>query len=164
MSEKQELIWVSKEFSEKWKKATDEKATADIQAAMFDEYIQSVNGKIRDDFKANLETIEEDAAIFTGLMLKTRQAFEKAKNEHLDASYALWEKYEDDIPSITKKTASIISILEPLEVKLKTINNLMAKINTYEIDKVISSISVLSSACGKQKTMIEFLIKNFKQP
>ena len=162
MSEKQELIWVSKEFSDKWKKATEDKATAETQAAMFDEYIQSVNVKVKDDFKANLDCIEEDAAIFTGLMLKTRQAFEKAKNEHLNASYTLWGNYEKDIPSVTKKTGDLIKILDPLEAKLKTINDLMAKINTYDIDKFISSISVLSSTYGKQKSMVEFLIKNFK--
>jgi len=34
---------------------------------------------VKRDFAASLEGLEEDAAIFTGLMLKVKQAFEKGK-------------------------------------------------------------------------------------
>jgi hypothetical protein len=34
-------------------------------------------------------------------MLKVKQAFGKAKDEALEASYALWEKFDEEKPSVT---------------------------------------------------------------
>ena len=52
---------------------------------------------------AIVEAMEEDAAIFSGLMLKVKQSFGKAKDEALSASYDLWEKYDQERPSVEKK-------------------------------------------------------------
>jgi hypothetical protein len=159
--DREELVWVDKEYAEKLKKLITEKATREQHVQVFDEYIAKVNGTIRRDFEANLESIEEDAAIFVGLMLKTRQAFEKAKSEQLLATEEIWEKFEKEIPSIRTKTQTIIDTLKPLEAELKTLNDLLGKISTYNIDKLITSISNLSNACGTNKQMIEFLVTNF---
>jgi len=149
-----ELIWVDKDFAKNlWKVLEQEK--------VFDEYLTTVTEKIRKDFQYSLESMEEDAAIFTGLMLKTKQSFEKAKNEHLDASYQLWEKFEEEIPSTKLKTEALLETLTPLEEKLKEINSLMGKIECYNLDKFVESLSILSMAYGKNKEMIEFLVKHF---
>ena len=161
MAEGEELIWVEKEVAEKIKRLTTDKATNEQRLKVFDEYIAKVNGTIRRDFEANLECIEEDAAIFTGLMLKTRQTFEKAKHEHLIASEELWEKFEKEIPSIRIKTQSIIDTMKPLEAELKVLNDLLGKISTYNMNALIETVARLSGACGKNKEMIEFLVKNF---
>ena len=160
----EEHIWVDKEFAEIWKKLQSEEATRDQQEAVFNEYIAKMNKSIRRDFECNLEGIEEDAAVFTGLMLKVKQAFEKAKNEHLTSSYALWEKFEDEIPSTRKKVESIVETLKPLESQLNAINDLIGKINTWNINELIKSINDLAGAYGAQKEMVEFLVKNFKRP
>jgi len=156
-----ELIWVDKDFAEQWKALTTEKATREMREKVFNEYMKTTTEKVQQSFRSDLENLEEDAAIFQGLMLKVKQAFEKAKNEHLNASYDLWEKFESEIPSIRDKTNKLIETLRPLEAQLNTINGLLGKINTYNIDKFISSISVLASSYGKNKDMIEFLIKHF---
>jgi hypothetical protein len=120
-----------------------------------------ISDTIRRDFRDNLEGLEEDAAMFTGLMLKVKQAFEKAKNAHLSASYELWEKFEQEIPSTTKKVESLLHILDPLEKKLTSINALMGKISTYNIDRLNESLSLLASLHGANREMVEFLVKNF---
>ena len=162
MKEKTELIWVSKEFAEKFKKMTDENATIEQQNKALDDYLESICVQVKKDFKENLESLDEDAAIFTGLMLKVKQAFGKAKDEHLAASYELWEKFENEIPSVNKKIGVILDTLKPLKDELKEINDLIGKIKTYDIDEFTSSLDLLSSAYGKQKEMVEFLVKNFK--
>ena len=161
MKEK-ELIWVSKEFAEKYKVLENDTSKRDEQEKMFNEYLESVKESVRCDFKANLESIEEEAAIFTGLLLKTRQAFEKAKNEHCEASYALWEGFDKERGSIKEKTTKLITELKPLKDELIEINELMGKIKTYEMDRVIETIDKLNGLYGNSKAMIKFLVNNFK--
>ena len=159
--EKQELIWVEKEFAERWKEMTNAKATREQQITVFAEYMDSVNRAVKEDFRASLEALDEDAAIFAGLMLKVKQAFGKAKDEHLTASYELWEKFEAEIPSVQGKIDSLVKVLKPLKNELTEINDLIGKINTHDIDKLIRSVDLLSNSYGKQKEMVEFLVKHF---
>jgi hypothetical protein len=105
--------------------------------------------------------LEEEAAMFTGLMIKVKQTFEKTKNEQMDASYALWEKFEAEIPSTNKKVASIIAVLVPLEKQLRTINDLLSKINTFDIDRFSNSLAGLAAHTGRSKEMLDFVVKNF---
>ena len=158
----QELIWVDKVFAEKYKELSTNKNKRDEQEKVFNEYLEKVQSDIRRDFQCNLDSIEEDAAIFTGLMLKVKQAFEKAKNEHLDASYELWENFDKEIPSVQDKVDKLVSVISPLQKQLAEINSLLSKISTWNIDKFNESISLLANTCGKNKDMIEFLVKNFK--
>lgn len=159
----QELIWVDKEFAERYKKAQTDLTKRDEQVKVFEEYLSTISEKSRREFKANLESMEEDAAIYTGLMLKVKQAFEKAKNEALNSSYELWEKFENEMPSIKTKTDKIIKEIDPLVEKLKTVNELLGKISTYDIDRFISIMDKISSLYGNQKEMIHFLMNNFKK-
>lgn len=157
-----ELIWVSKEFAEKWKKLKEAETTREQQEIVFNKYMESVQAEVQKDFRANLEVLEEDAAIFTGLMLKTKQAFEKAKNEQLDASYQLWENFEKDIPSVREKTQKIIDQLKPLAAQAVEINKSLATIKTYEIDRITESLRAFFNLTGNNKKLFEFIINNFK--
>ncbi|MFA5928618.1 MAG: hypothetical protein WC838_04915 [Candidatus Margulisiibacteriota bacterium] len=162
MPDNQELIWVDKEFAERWKKLTTEHTKRDEQEKVFNEYMEKITKQVREDFKCNLDSLEEDAAMFTGLMIKVKQAFGKAKDEQLNASYELWEKFEAEIPSVTKKTAALIALLTPLREQLTDINNMIGKISTHDIDKLIRSVDLLANSYGTNKEMVEFLVKNFK--
>ena len=161
MDNHEESIWVSKEFAERWKKVTTEVSNREQQEKVFDEYIKTVTDKVRDDFKCNLESLEEDAAMFTGLMLKVKQTFGKAKDEHLDASYELWEKFEAEIPSVNKKIDLLLKTLRPLKDELTEINKLVGQISTYDIDRLINSVDALSNSYGKNAEMVAFLVNNF---
>lgn len=163
MRENQELIWVDKEFAERLKILQSQQSTREEQSAVFNDYLATITDQVRRDFKANLESLEEDAAIFTGLMLKVKQSFGKAKDEQLSASYALWEKFEAEIPSVQKKTEAIIAVLKPLKSELVAINELLGSISTHNIDRLKESIDAFANSYGINKKMVEFLVMNFKE-
>jgi len=148
-----------KEFADKYNSIISD--AEKIKA--FDDYMETVKKETKDSFKANLESLEEDVLVYRGLMLNAKQSFEKAKNEQLNASYEMWEKFEKEIPSVKKKTQAIIDTLAPLKKELKEIEELLNGISTHRIDEFIKSINVLAGSYGKNKEMIDFLIKNFKE-
>jgi archaellum component FlaC len=157
--DEKELIWVNKEFAEKYKSIGDEQE----QSRLFQEYMDKLSQQSKDDYNANLEAMQEDVAIYTGLMLTVKQAFGKAKDEALNSSYTLWKEYEKELPSVKKNIEQIVNLLNPLEVKLDTINDKLRKINTWDIDKVSSSIQKFSELSGKAETMLAFLVKHFNE-
>jgi len=163
MSNEQELIWVDKDFAERHKELMRDKSKRDIQVKVFDDYLEKIKDSSKQDFKGNLDNLEEDIAIYTGLMLKVKQAFEKAKDEQLSASYALWEKFDKELPYVSEKIEKIIATLNPLQAKLETLNVLLGKVNTWNIEKLGSSIDTLANLYGKNKDMVKFLITNFKE-
>lgn len=158
----QELIWVDKKFAEQYKKLETEKDKNEKQSKILDDYINKLSEQSKADFKANLESLEEDVAIYTGLMLKTKQAFGKAKDEALEASYALWEEFEKEKPKVSKKIEQFTELLTPFQKQLNDINTILSKINTFDIDKFIESLMKLTGLYGKSKEMFEFLVKNYK--
>src|SRR4030042_6696620 len=109
-----ELIWVEKEFAEKYKILESDKNKNEERCKVLDEYIEKISESSRKDFKANLESLEEDAVIYTGLMLKVKQAFGKAKDTALEASYTIWEEYNKEQPNINKKIKDLCELLDPL--------------------------------------------------
>lgn len=155
----QELIWVSKEFAEKFKTIDKEEEKIKV----FNEYLESVKFDVRSEFKVNLEGLQEDAAIFSGLMLQVKQTFEKTKHEHLAASYELWEKFEKEIPSTKQKVEKIVAVLEPLTKELTKIESLLTSIRTYEMDHIYEAVIKFTGLYGEGKEMFEFLVKNFKR-
>ena len=157
-----ELVWVEKEFAEKYKMLENKKEMREQQIAVFEDYMKKVQEQTRSEFRANLESLDEDAAIFSGLMLKVKQSFEKAKSEYMDSSYALWEKFEKETPNAKDKTQKMVAVLTPLKQELEQVNALLNKINTYDLDRVIAAIEKLNGLYGSSKDMVEFLVQNFK--
>lgn len=156
-----ELIWVEKEFAERYKILESEKEKNEQRCKALDEYISKISESSRSDFKANLEVLEEDVAIYTGLMLKVKQAFGKAKDEALEASYALWEKFDEEKPSVSKKISEFVNMLDPLEKKLNSINDALGKIRTYNIDRLVESMQKLTGLCGESREMFDFIVTHF---
>ena len=158
-----EIIWVGKEFAEEFKAYEGEANQAELQKKALDDYLETVTEEAKRDFRVSFESLEDDVAIFKGLMTTVKLAFEKAKNEQLNASYGLWEKFEDEIPSVKLKTEQMIETLSPLCEKLNEVDSLFKKIKTFEIDRLYESIKNISDLYGKNKEMVEFLLKNLKK-
>ena len=118
----EELIWVDKEFALKYNVLKEDKTKREEQIKIFNEYMENIQLKTRQAFKVQFESLEEDAAIYKGLMLSVKQAFEAAKSEQLKASYDLWDKFDEDLPDIKDKTKKIIDYLNPLIDKLLKVN------------------------------------------
>lgn len=158
----EELIWVPKDIAEKWKKLKDDETSRDIQDQVFEEYIDKVKQEVSRDFRCNLESLEEDAAMFTGLMIKVKKAFETTKNEQLGATEVIWENFAKDIPSTKNKMDEIVSILNPLTKELKEISGLLNSLNFTSIERLVEVVGAVTRLHGDNKEMFEFLLKNFK--
>jgi hypothetical protein len=163
MPENQDLIWVDKDFAERYKEILSDASKREEQEKIFDGYFNKLTAKIQEEFRVQLEGLEEDAAMFTGLMLKVKQTFNKAADEHLNASYELWENYDKELPNVERKIKAMIDKLEPLVKLTEKVNDLLNKINTFNIDKLNESLTLLSSTYGKNREMLEFLVNNFRQ-
>jgi len=161
--EEKELIWVEKRFAEKYNMLSEEANKNEERLRALNDYIETVSEKTRKDFKSDLECLEEDAAIYKGLMLSVRQAFEKAYDEHKTTSYAIWEAAEKEIPSIEKKVQEFVGKLKPLAVALREINELTKQLDTFNLDRFVDSIINITNLHGQQKEMMGFLIANFSK-
>lgn len=162
MADNEELIWVDKEFAKRYNEIKTDKSKRDEQVKVLNDYIETIKESSKKEFKANLESLEEDVAIYTGLMLKVKQAFNKAKDEQLLASYELWEKFDKEIPSIKAKTEKITQELKPLQHAVNELDELFSKVNAYQLKGVVDTIKELGNLYGTQKQMIDFLVANFK--
>lgn len=156
--ENKEIVWVDSKLAERYKKIESD----ENRYKVFEEYLKTVAEESQRDFRANLEGLEEDVAIYTGLMLKVKQSFKKAKDEQLDASYELWEGFEKEIPSIQQKTAQIISTLNPLSKMLDEINSKLKSIDTYGIERMNETLRSFQNLSGKGSKIFEFIVNNFK--
>ena len=156
-----ELIWVEKEFAEKYIILESEKNKNEERIKALDEYIEKIKDASKQDFKANLESLEEDVAIYTGLMLKVKQAFGKAKEEQLNASYELWENFDKELPRINEKINKILEQIKPLEEKINTINTISEKIRTWNIDRLSESLIKISNLYNQDDKLIKFLLENY---
>jgi uncharacterized protein YPO0396 len=159
MEKKQELIWVDEEFAKRYA----EIKTDESKLRALDDYLKGVMEESKEEFKAQLTLMDEDVAIYMGLMLKAKQAFKKAKDEQLSASYALWEEFDKELPSTRKKVENILNELNPLVEKIKEVNSLLVQVRSYDMEKVIATVKEMSRLYGEQKAMIDFLVKNFKR-
>lgn len=157
----QELIWVDKEFAKKYNEMSSESSKKEEQLKILNEYLETVSEASRKEFKTSLECLEEDVVIYKGMMLQIRQAFEKAKNEQLKASYELWERFEEEMPKVSEKISAVKSKLEPLKKELDELNSSIEKINTYKIDKVLTTISSFRNMTQPEREVLSFLVNNF---
>lgn len=165
MEKEKELIWVEKEFAEKYKLIENDSNKSEERLKIFNEYMTTVSEKSKAEYKANLENLEEDLAIYNGLMLKVKQSFEKAKNEQLDASYKLWENFEKEIPSIEKKVKLLQDKLSPLSTELEKIKNIIDNIKIYDIEKLLKITSELNGYLSYENNtsnILKFLFENYK--
>jgi hypothetical protein len=134
-----------------------------LRAEALNEYLSTISQTSKDDFKCNLDVIEEEAAIYAGLMLKVRQAFGKAKDSALDASYTIWEEFDKEMPNIDNKISHITDSLNPLCAKLTEINALLSKINVYDFDRLLKTIQAISNLDIKSQKIIEFVVENYNK-
>jgi hypothetical protein len=160
----EEYIRVDKEFADKWKALNSGKATRAEQERVFDEYCKKVASQVRKDFEINLESLEEDATMFKGLMIKVKKTFEETKNEYLEASEALWEKFEQEIPSVKKKVDQLTKLIDPLTKQLDAITQKFHTINTYHLKQMVELVQLVSGLNDKNKNILELILRYNNAP
>jgi hypothetical protein len=156
--EKKELVWIPARLKKEFDEINDDRQ----KEFLIVKYIE----ECKQDLKYSIESLDEDVASFKGSMIKARKAFEDAKNEQLTQSYELWEKFDKELPSITKKVDGVKKVLQPLTEELREINELLGKTSNYQINELLKTLKDIryeisgSSEVGK---MLKFLFANYKQ-
>jgi len=133
-----EIVWLPIDLA---KKVKDAESTKELDALIIG-YLDESRGEV----KANLESLDADLLQYRAMMTKAKVAFREAKDEQCTASYELWENFDKELPKVKEKIMRIVRILNPLSKQLKEIDDLMRKINTYQLEKVAELLSRIENA------------------
>lgn len=155
-----DLVWVPKKLADEINAYKD--PFSDEVSTLMEKYLDDS----KNEWKISLESLEEDLLMYRGLMVKTKKEFEAAKNEQCSAAYELWEKIEKEVPKTEAKIDNLIKLFDPLEKKLDKLNNSLAKINTYQIERfseLVAKLDSILSCKGQTNDMMVFLMENFNK-
>ena len=152
------LIWVPKEFGKEYEKVTDD----NTRLKLLEEFLATTRKDIREEYESSLKAMEEDALIYEGLALKTKQRFTEVKDEAVAAAYSVWQKYDEEVSKMKKKAQEMTTTLKPLVDELKGIEELTMKVNTFGVEKLTKAVEAMNNLHGQNKEMFDFLVKNFK--
>ena len=126
--EEKALVWLPKSVADKVKQIeTVEEADRLIQ-----EYIQLK----RENFKHELDNLDDDVLAFKGACLKHRTELKKVYHEQSDLLDKLWEDCGDMGSKIHRHAVALAAELAPLTAEVK---NLKASID--EVRRLIDSVS-----------------------
>lgn len=93
----------------------------------------------------NIQALDMEEAIlrYRADMLNFRDSFKKAKDEELNATYSLWEKYEEDIKSLKTKVNESVLALKPLSETLNQVANRLAQVKRNDAVESFNSIMTM---------------------
>lgn len=154
-TEERDLVWLPKSLAGKIKEVQDVRA---IEAEIL-KYVEQTKNSL----KLDTESMDEEIIQYRAYMIKARNSFEQAKNEELEAFYAIWEKYDQDISKIRVQVTKAKEELKPLLEELKTVKKEIQTVETWGFERLGEAIQKLSSLYGENKEMFMFLVKNYKK-
>jgi chromosome segregation ATPase len=155
--EDRKIVWLPAAIAKKVEDAESQE-TADKLVL---KYCEQVKG----DMTESLECLDEDLLRFKGNMAQVRQQFGKAKDEHLNATYAMWEKGEEDCKKVSEHVARLTKQLQPLKTEVEKVNQQLAKIDTYKLQKLLEVVTAISghlSMNDKTADILSFLTNEYK--
>lgn len=150
-----ELAWLPKTLVAKLKRSQDK----GHQEKMILDFITDSDR----DLQYSIESLEDDVIRYKGAMLSARKAFEDAKNEQLDANYKLWEKFDEELPSLSEKIEKVTSKLSPVVEKTEELNSLLEKLSLYKIDNYLETIEKVQRTLEDKQLMgiLENITKHY---
>lgn len=157
MAKKEELIWVDKETAKRYSEIENDTD----KLIMINDYIEGVKNATKEEYQASLDSMNEDAVMYSGLLIQVRKEFEKVKNEALSSFYGLWEEYDKDKSNVIKKVDDINASLDPLLKNIESINRQIGSIDIYKFEKLFEFICRFNRMSDETKAVLKFLIDNF---
>ncbi len=143
-----ELIWVSTEQASEFKKATDESAQIEVVKKI----IEKAKGSMEDD----LNSLDEDAARFRGILLGYKKEYGKVLDEHLAATYKVWEGIEDKMPNTKalcqKLSGEVCEIEKEVDALLDKVERIEKRLNgfsSYQLTEIVKAVEIISRADDK---------------
>ncbi len=159
MEEEKKYVYVTKSLADKIESAQSDRTKLTI----IEDYIRESKNEI----KSNLESLEEDVVIYKGLMIKAKEAFREVKEEQLTASYKVWEKFDEEMRSVSESVKIAKEKIIPLKKEIQEVNELLRECSTYNLKELLSIIKEISSELSydsKTGDILKFLFKEYKKP
>jgi len=149
-----ELIWVPKDVAEKFKSFENDVNTGEIVIEFME--------KSKKDIGKALEALDDDVLVFKAWSVKVKKAYKEALDAQLSSCYKLFEETDSQIPSIRKEVDKVKNTLDPLKKELDDIEKILSSINTYKMDRLLETISLISRALQDEsiKEVLKILINN----
>jgi uncharacterized protein YnzC (UPF0291/DUF896 family) len=159
MEKEKDYIYIDKVLCDKLKAAESE----DAQLSLVQEYLEATKKSMSGD----LETMEEDAVHFKGMLLSYKKAYREALEAHNAAVYKTWEDIDGNLPNMKAKVEQAVkdvdSIIPHLDRVMGSIGNICQKltaINTYELEKMVKLIETIQGVDEKTKDVLSKLLGN----
>jgi len=131
----------------------------DLENFIF-EYIQ----QSKRELSIQLDEMDEDIIQYKAAMIDARKKFKAAKEEMLEANWAMWEEFDEQKKSIRSKAEEVVEELKPLTGELSKISLMMNSIKQWEIERFLKMLNAIGEHLyGENKNIIEFLVKNYKR-
>ena len=147
-------VWLPKSLAKSVKELENGVAKEKIIRKFFEESKESMQDEVDD--------LDDYVKSYVGLMATAKQALRKAKEEQLNASYVLWEKFDKEIPDIEEKVKVLVQRLNPLESKLDDINQSLNSLSVYKAEQAVNVIEKLNSMSSDTKKMFKVLLESEK--
>ena len=154
MSAGREIVWMQKEQAEKFKKIE----SLDEQIIAIDEIIS----KRKLDIRTDMEALEEDMLLFKAFAVKYRNELKKLYDDQHDQAYALWEKYNEELPRIETAISEVRKRAEPLERLVEGLEKSLNKLESWKLDSLTGIIETIRCTDDKTRDMLCFLLTNYK--
>jgi len=161
-NEPTDLVWLPVSLVKKIKEVQDNRG--------IENEIMSYIEETKLDLKQQIESIDEDVLLYRSHMIKTRDAFKKAKNEELESGYQLWEDFEKELPKTKQFIKEAIDTIEPLKTEVNNLRTELDNINKIisyiNLDRMLWFLTVLkdcNTLINEDKELLSFIINNYKK-
>jgi hypothetical protein len=151
--QERDLVWLPKDLVDRVKDVQDEKFVEDQILA----YIEKSRREIHDQ----LDCFNDDVLAYRGALAKAKLAFKEAQETHYNETYELWEDFQKKTPATRQFVEKAVAELAPLKTELETINGLLQKVSTYDLERWLTLLEKIAGMDLRSKEMLGFLFENF---
>ena len=155
--EKQELIWVSRELAEEYKKLD----SVDEQEAI----VKKLINKKKLDIEQEQEQLSDSLLQFKSVCLVHKKELGKVYEEQADKLYSLWEETGDVSSMITKHARDISSLVQPMRTEINNLSKdiadlkkAMSELNIYGAERILEVVSKVKTMDEETKFLLKTLL------
>ena len=146
------MVWIDESLAAKLEIVND------VAKLKTDGDLDKVIKMLTDDTNTMAECLDENALRFKLHAQQTRDNYEKVVKEEVDKTYELWEKCEDLRADVRNKIDTFIPVFKSVNSELDKLNQSMANINTYRIEKLIELVYKFKEMSEEDKNMLAKLL------
>lgn len=148
-------LWVTPEDA---KRIKDNQDNYTLQQTVINELFT----KEKKWLETELVQMDDEVLKYRSSLLRIREEFGKAYQEHVKKQEDLWNDIHKSVPSFQSKVQSIVRELEPLSAEVSRIDKALEKVSTYRIKEMLEVVKLIESLDSNKLAMFNSLVENFK--